>query len=117
MSIKTIAEKIGHGFAVVFRSPVKLEEALQQTITAEPELKAGVIQLIKDVESAEGSVALCIPTAGAAVSLDLDAAAKLKTLFDDFRAFLPVAEKVYKEVEGDFTTEPVAPVAETAVQK
>ena len=113
MSISTLTKHVGHDIKIaavdvahVIEAPisllVKAEKVLASAIKDQPDVKAAVINLIKQAETVISDVTIVSASKGLDLASDAKALADAEIFFQYFRStFIPLVEAVYKEVAAD----------------
>ena len=100
--VATVAKDIGKVVAFPFTKTTEFVELLDTVVKETPEFKAAILQLVKlaDVIIADG--AKDIAEHGLALPDDLQTLTDIEAFATYFQStFVPVAEKVYKELKTD----------------
>ena len=100
--IETIGKDIVKGIEFPFIYTAKAVKVLDSAITDSPEIKAAIIELIKQVEGVIGDVSLDVASKGFDLASDAKTLADAEAFFGYFKStFCPLVAKVYSEVSAD----------------
>jgi len=100
--IETIGKDILHGVEFPFVYTAKAIKVLNSAIKDQPEIKAAVIDLIKQAETVIGDTAKDVSEKGLVLTDDTKTLADAEAFFQYFRdQFCPLVAKVYSEVASD----------------
>lgn len=100
--LKVAGEDVAKAVETPIKFLVKAEKVFASAIHDQPELKAGVVELVTKAEAVISDLSFAAAAKGADLATDAKALADAESFFEYFKnTFIPMVETVYKEVAAD----------------